>query len=91
MSEELEAALWRCVRLLTEKATLTRQFSERLYAVGQEGRAERIADQARLDDRHGQLIRDLLLEGTSNPASEAMAVEQVLEEADTAHLPVRAE
>jgi two-component system chemotaxis response regulator CheB len=91
MSEELEAALWRCVRLLTEKATLTRQFSERLYTAGQEGRAERIADQARLDDRHGQLIRDLLLEGTSNPASEAMAVEQMLEEADMAHLPARAE
>jgi two-component system chemotaxis response regulator CheB len=81
MSEELEAALWRCVRLLVEKATLTRQFSERLQAMGQEDRAERLGDQAELDDRHGQLIRDLLLQGTSNAISQAVAVEQVLDDA----------
>lgn len=89
MSDDLEAALWRCVRLLVEKATLTRQFAERLRATGQEDRAERLADQAQLDDRHGQLIRDLLLEGTSSAASQALTIEQVLDDTHGASAPDR--
>ena len=79
MSEELEAALWRCVRMLTEKATLTRQLAGRLQAAGQKAQAARVAEQAHLDDRHGQLIRTMLLEATSNPGTQPL-VQQALEE-----------
>jgi hypothetical protein len=47
-----------------------------------QGQAARVAEQAQLDDRHGQLIRDLLLEGTSSPAAEVPAVEQAPDAAD---------
>ena len=80
MSEELEAALWRCVRMLTEKATLTRQLAGRLQAAGQKAQAARVAEQAHLDDRHGQLIRTMLLEATSNPETQPPDVKQVLKE-----------
>jgi two-component system chemotaxis response regulator CheB len=75
MSEELEAALWQCVRLLTEKATLARQLAGRLRAAGQEAQAARAAEQAHLNDRHGQLIRTMLLEATPNPGTEPLVVE----------------
>jgi two-component system chemotaxis response regulator CheB len=79
MSEELEAALWRCVRMLAEKATLTRQLAGRLQVAGQETQAARIAEQAHLDDRHGQLIRTMLLEATPKPGTQPL-VQQALEE-----------
>ena len=79
MSEDFEAALWRCVRMLTEKATLTRQLAGRLWAAGQEAQAARIEEQAHLDDRHGQLIRSVLLELTPNPESQPL-VQQAPEE-----------
>jgi two-component system chemotaxis response regulator CheB len=80
MSEELEAALWRCVRMLTEKATLTRQLAGRLQAAGQEAQAARVAEQAHLDDRHVQLLRSVLLELTPNPGTQPL-VQQAPEEA----------
>ena len=80
MSEDLEAALWRCVRMLVEKATLTRQLAGRLRAVGQEAQAARVAEQAHLDDRHGQLIRTMLLAATPNPGTQPPDVKQVLKE-----------
>src|SRR5918911_680645 len=70
MSEDLEAALWRCVRLLTEKATLTRQLAGRLRAAGQQDQAARVEEQAHLDDRHGELIRSVLRELTPNPVTQ---------------------
>jgi two-component system chemotaxis response regulator CheB len=79
MSEELEAALWRCVRMLAEKATLTRQLAGRLRAAGQEAQAARVAEQAHLDDRHGQLIRTVLLDLTPNPGTQPL-VQQASEE-----------
>jgi two-component system chemotaxis response regulator CheB len=79
MSEDFEAALWRCVRMLTEKATLTRQLAGRLWAAGQEAQAARIEEQAHLDDRHGQLIRSVLLELTPNPVTQPL-VQQAPEE-----------
>lgn len=81
MSEELEAALWRSVRMLKEKATLTRQLTGRLRAAGQEAQAARVEEQANLDDRHGQLIRDMLLEATPAPGAQPLVVEQALAEA----------
>jgi two-component system, chemotaxis family, protein-glutamate methylesterase/glutaminase len=80
MSEDLEAALWRCVRMLTEKATLTRQLAGRLEAAGQEAQATRVEEQAHLDDRQGQLIRTILLEATPNPGTQPL-VQQALENA----------
>src|SRR5918994_5075794 len=55
-SEELETALWSSLRLLKEKATLTLQLANRTRTSGN-GKtaaqaAERIADQAKLDERH---------------------------------------
>jgi two-component system, chemotaxis family, protein-glutamate methylesterase/glutaminase len=80
MSEDLEAALWRCVRMLVEKATLTRQLAGRLRAAGQEAQAARVAQQAHLDDRHGQLIRTMVLEATPNPGTQPPDVKQALKE-----------
>jgi two-component system chemotaxis response regulator CheB len=79
MSEDLEAALWRCVRMLTEKATLTRQLAGRLRAASQEAQGARVEEQAQLDDRHGQLIRTMLLKATPNPETQPL-VQQALEE-----------
>ena len=80
MSEDLEAALWRCARMLTEKATLTRQLAGRLRAGGREAQAARVEEQAHLDDRHGQLIRTMLLAATPNPGTQPPDVKQVLKE-----------
>ena len=87
MSEELEAALRRCVRMLMEKATLTRQLARRLRAAGVEAQAERIEEQAQADYCHGQLIRDLLLEGTPNPGVHTPTVEQAVEDAPSGRRP----
>ena len=58
--EELEAALWTCVRMLTEKATLTRQVARRTQELGSPAAAERVEEQAEVDERHAQVLRDLL-------------------------------
>ena len=77
-SEELEAALWKCVRLLTEKATLTEQLAARTAARGNPAAAARIAEQAHLDERYSQLIRELV-EAHPNPISQAVVVTETLE------------
>lgn len=59
-SEEVEAALWACVRLLKEKATITRQTAARSLAGGNDDLARRIEEQAQLDEHRAQLVRDLL-------------------------------
>lgn len=59
-AEELEAALWSCVRLLKEKATLTRQTAARSLSGGHDDLAARIEEEARLNDDHAELIRGLL-------------------------------
>ena len=63
-----------------KKATLTRQHAGRLQAAGQEAQAARVAEQAQLNDRHGQLIRSVLLEATPNPETQPL-VQQAPEEA----------
>lgn len=69
-SAELEAALWMCVRLLTEKATLTQQLAARTAARGDAENAARIAEQAKLDEHYSQLVRELL-EASPNPISQS--------------------
>lgn len=62
-SEELETALWSSLRLLKEKATLTRQLANRTRTSGNgkaSQAAERIAEQAELDERHARAIQELL-------------------------------
>jgi two-component system chemotaxis response regulator CheB len=73
-SEELEAALWTCVRLLTEKATLTRQLATR--NAGRGAREDRIAEQAALAERHAQVIRELL-ESMPNPADQVTVTTEI--------------
>lgn len=59
-AEEVESALWACVRMLTEKATLTRQLATRTRERGTPTLAGRIEEQAQIDERHVQVIRQLL-------------------------------
>jgi two-component system chemotaxis response regulator CheB len=60
-SEELEAALWASVRLLEERATLSRQVAVRVReSTADVSRAVRIGEQAMLDEQRADLIRELL-------------------------------
>lgn len=59
-SEDLEAALWTCIRLLRERAALTRQTAARTSEGGNGERAERIHEQALHDERQADVLRDLV-------------------------------
>jgi two-component system chemotaxis response regulator CheB len=72
-AEEVEGALWACVRMLTEKATLTRQLATRTREQGTGAWAERIEEQAEADERHVQVIRQLL-ETLPGPPEEMAAI-----------------
>ena len=60
-SEEIEAALWSSVRLLEERATLSRQVAARMRQSGQgDRRAGGVEEEAGLDERRADAIRQLL-------------------------------
>ncbi|MDQ3444071.1 MAG: chemotaxis protein CheB [Chloroflexota bacterium] len=60
-SEQLEAALWSSVRLLEERATLSRQTAVRIRGSGAgPGRSGRVDDQAQVDEQRADAIRELL-------------------------------
>lgn len=59
-SEELEAALWSSLRLLKEKATLTRQLATRSRESGNGVVADRFEERARLDEQHVAAIEELI-------------------------------
>ncbi|MBA3275297.1 MAG: hypothetical protein H0T72_05850, partial [Chloroflexia bacterium] len=60
-SEQLEAALWTSVRLLEERATLSRQVAFRVRNAGAgPDRSGRIDDQAQVDEQRADAIRALL-------------------------------
>jgi two-component system chemotaxis response regulator CheB len=60
-SEEVEAALWSSVRMLRERATLTRQVAQQLRLTRQTGRrVDSLDDKAVLDERRAEVILDLL-------------------------------
>jgi two-component system chemotaxis response regulator CheB len=60
-SEALEAALWTAVRAFKEKTVLARQLGAREQALGNFGPAERFEEEARLAERYGRVIQDMLL------------------------------
>ncbi len=81
-SEEYEAALWRSLRLLKEKATLTRQLATRTRAGGNGSNgkmAERIEEQAQLDEQYVRRIQEML-EAMPNPADQVAVVVEAMEE-----------
>ena len=80
-SEALEMALWACVRMLREKATLAHQLATRTRELGDDVAARRIEEQARLDEQHLRVIRETLLEAVPNPTSQASLVIDALNDA----------
>jgi two-component system chemotaxis response regulator CheB len=60
-AEELEAALWTCVRMLTEKATLTRQVAARAGIGRNDAMMRRSVEQAELAERQARVVRELLV------------------------------
>ncbi|MFN8592593.1 MAG: chemotaxis protein CheB [Thermomicrobiales bacterium] len=79
-SEEFEAALWASLRLLREKATLTRQLATRARETGtRNGQVtDRIEEQAELDERYARVIEEIL-EAMPNPADQAAVVARTLD------------
>lgn len=59
-SEELEAALWTSVRLLRERATLSRQLATNQASANHVVVRSRLDDQGSIDERHEAVIRELL-------------------------------
>ena len=80
-SEDLEAALWRCVRMLTEKATLARQLAAQTLVRGNAAAAARIEEQVALDEHHSRILREQLLSDPANSLAQALAVDAVLADA----------
>ena len=82
-AEELEAALWSSLRLLKEKATLTRQLATRARASGPGHHAatmaERIEEQAVREERYALAIQELL-ETMPSPLDQAAVVLQALDD-----------
>jgi two-component system chemotaxis response regulator CheB len=70
-AEQLEAALWISLRLLKEKATLSRQLATRSREGGLTTTAERIDERALLDEQHARAIQELL-EALPGPGPETM-------------------
>jgi len=75
-SESLETALWSAVRTLVERATLTRQLAGRLRSAGRETEGTALEEQARADDEHMELIRELILNATPNPGTVTSALQE---------------
>jgi len=83
-SEEFESALWASLRLLKEKATLTRQMAARTRAGGNGGSdamASRIEEQAELDEQYARTIQELL-ETMPNPGDQAAVIAQAMDASD---------
>jgi len=68
-TEQLEAALVSGLRLLKEKAILLRQAAQRARERGEPGAADRLAEQAGVDDDYAALIQRALLEAEPSSLS----------------------
>ncbi len=78
-SQMLEATLWAAVRLLTEKATLSRQLSAEYLTEGAESQRARIEEMTRLDEQKRETLQQML-EASPNPTGQAYAVEEALDQ-----------
>jgi two-component system, chemotaxis family, protein-glutamate methylesterase/glutaminase len=67
-AEALEAALWTAVRTFREKGVLARQLAAQERQAGKTGRADWLEEQARIDDKYGEVIRDFLSQRAPEPA-----------------------
>ncbi len=76
-TEELEAALVTALRLLKEKAILLRQTASRARGNGQTQAAERLDEQASVDERYAEVLQRDLLEAEPNALSDAAVDEEV--------------
>lgn len=68
-TQNLENALWSAVRMMEEKVTFWRQYTERLRRHGAHKAAGRHEDYARKLDEEVGLIRDLILKGIATRRS----------------------
>ncbi len=73
--EELETALWSSVRLLREKATLTRQLAVRSRTVGSGASAERMDEQGDAYMQQADLIQGLIEALPSDPEPPLLAMQ----------------
>ena len=78
-SEQLEAALWSVVRLLVEKTTMSRQMATRLRAAGASQHADRIDEQAQVEEQYMKIIREQMLEAVPDVNAQIDALETVSE------------
>jgi two-component system chemotaxis response regulator CheB len=78
-SEQLEAALWSVVRLLVEKTTMARQMATRLRAAGASQHADRIDEQAQVEEQYMKIIREQMLEAVPDVNAQIDALETVSE------------
>lgn len=77
-SDLLESALWTCVRSLRENATLIRQLADRARRSGDPTRAERIEEQAVLNEKYMQVIREQILEAMVSPVNQPFIIDDIL-------------
>ena len=75
-TEHLEAALGTALRLLKEKAMLLRHSATRARANGNERAAERLDEQASVDERYAGVLQRELLEAEPSALSNAMIEEE---------------
>lgn len=76
-TEQLEAALVSALRLLKEKAILLRQTANRAKSNGHLRAAERLDEQASIDERYAELLRRELLEAEPSSLANAAVEEDV--------------
>jgi two-component system chemotaxis response regulator CheB len=76
--EEVEAALLSGLRLMKEKATLTRQLATRSRESGNGVVAERIEERAELDEQHVMVLQQLL-ESLPAPITQVVGVGSTLD------------
>ncbi len=73
-SDDLETALWSCVRTLQEKATLNLQLAAQLRSRGREEGAARIEEKAEVDKRTMKILREQILDVIPDPMEQTYAV-----------------